>query len=132
MVREAEEHADEDKKRREAADNRNLAENLAYSTEKLVADNDDKLPEDVNTEVSADVEAVKEALKGDDDDAVKSAVEKLSMESQEMGKAIYEADAAAGATQADAPEEGEDVVDAEVVDDENADNSGEKKDGEDK
>ncbi|WP_101652603.1 molecular chaperone DnaK [Brevibacterium ihuae] len=122
MVREAEEHADEDKKRREAADNRNLAENLAYSTEKLIADNDDKLPEDVKTEVSADVEAVKEALKGDDDDAVKSAVEKLSQSQTKIGEALYaqnaqdagaagEGDAAAGSSDSD-----DEVVDAEVVD----------------
>ena len=122
MVREAEEHADEDKKRREAADNRNLAENLAYSTEKLIADNDDKLPEDVKTEVSADVEAVKEALKGDDDDAVKSAVEKLSQSQTKIGEALYaqnaqdagaagEGDAAAGSSDSE-----DEVVDAEVVD----------------
>ena len=122
MVREAEEHADEDKKRREAADNRNLAENLAYSTEKLIADNDDKLPEDVKTEVSADVDAVKEALKGDDDDAVKSAMEKLSQSQTKIGEALYaqnaqdagaagEGDAAAGSSDSD-----DEVVDAEVVD----------------
>ena len=122
MVREAEEHADEDKKRREAADNRNLAENLAYSTEKLIADNDDKLPEDVKTEVSADVDAVKEALKGDDDDAVKSAMEKLSQSQTKIGEALYaqnaqdagaagEGDAAAGSSDSE-----DEVVDAEVVD----------------
>lgn len=77
MVREAEEHAEEDKKRREAADVRNNAENLAYQTEKLLTDNADKLPEELKTEMQGDVDAVKEALKGEDDDAVKSAYDKL-------------------------------------------------------
>jgi len=122
MVREAEEHADEDKKRREAADTRNMAENLAYQTEKLITDNDDKLPEDVKTEVQGDVDAVKEALKGEDDDAVKTAVEKLSQSQTKIGEALYQqggAEGAAGAEgTADAASDAteDDVVDAEVVD----------------
>ncbi|MBD8021833.1 molecular chaperone DnaK [Brevibacterium gallinarum] len=125
MVREAEEHADEDKKRREAADTRNMAENLAYQTEKLITDNDDKLPEDVKTEVQGDVDAVKEALKGEDDDAVKTAVEKLSQSQTKIGEALYQqgqeggAEGAAGAEgTADAGSDAteDDVVDAEVVD----------------
>lgn len=125
MVREAEEHADEDKKRREAADTRNMAENLAYQTEKLITDNDDKLPEDVKTEVQGDVDAVKEALKGEDDEAVKTAVEKLSQSQTKIGEALYSqgqdgaADAGAGAEgSADAGSDAteDDVVDAEVVD----------------
>ncbi|HHW50866.1 MAG TPA: molecular chaperone DnaK, partial [Pseudoclavibacter sp.] len=76
MVREAEEHEAEDKKRREAADLRNSAEQLAYSVEKLIADNADKLPEDVKTEVSTDVDELKKALAGSDDDALKAAYEK--------------------------------------------------------
>ena len=125
MVREAEEHADEDKKRREAADTRNMAENLAYQTEKLITDNDDKLPEDVKTEVQGDVDAVKEALKGEDDEAVKTAVEKLSQSQTKIGEALYSqgqdgaADAGAGAEgTADAGSDAteDDVVDAEVVD----------------
>ncbi len=71
MVREAEEHAEEDKKRREAADVRNNAENLAYQTQKLLDDNADKLPEELKSEMQADVDAVKKALEGEDDDAVK-------------------------------------------------------------
>ena len=77
MVREAEEHAAEDKARREAAETRNTAEQLAYSVDKLIKDNDDKLPEEVKTEVQADVDALKTALAGTDDDAVKTAFEKL-------------------------------------------------------
>ncbi|SMX87573.1 molecular chaperone DnaK [Brevibacterium antiquum] len=123
MVKEAEEHADEDKKRREAADTRNNAENLAYQTEKLVTDNEDKLPEEVKTEINSDVEAVKEALKGEDDDAVKSAYDKLVENQQKIGEAIYSqpgAEGAAGeetAAGADASAD-DDVVDAEVVDEE--------------
>jgi molecular chaperone DnaK len=89
MVREAEEHAEEDKKRREAADVRNNAENLAYQTEKLLTDNADKLPEELKTEMQGDVDAVKEALKGEDDDAVKSAYDKLVENQQKIGEAIY-------------------------------------------
>ena len=124
MVREAEEHAAEDKAKREAADQRNVAENLAYSTEKLVKDNEDKLPEDVMTEVTADVDALKEALKGDDDDAVKTAVEKLSQSQTKIGEALYASQSAApegaagdAGANADASAD-DDVVDAEVVDDE--------------
>ena len=89
MVRDAEEHAAEDKKRRESAETRNSAEQLAYSIEKLIKDNDDKLPEDVKSEVQGDVDALKSALAGDDDDAVKSAFEKLSQSQGKLGEAIY-------------------------------------------
>ena len=123
MVREAEEHAEEDKKRREAADVRNNAENLAYQTEKLLTDNEDKLPEELKTEMQGDVDAVKEALKGEDDDAVKSAYDKLVENQQKIGEAIYsqqggaEGAEAAGEGAADASAD-DDVVDAEVVDEE--------------
>ena len=123
MVREAEEHAEEDKKRREAADVRNNAENLAYQTEKLLTDNADKLPEELKTEMQGDVDAVKEALKGEDDDAVKSAYDKLVENQQKIGEAIYsqqggaEGAEAAGEGTADAGAD-DDVVDAEVVDEE--------------
>ena len=123
MVREAEEHAEEDKKRREAADVRNNAENLAYQTEKLLTDNADKLPEELRTEMQGDVDAVKEALKGEDDDAVKSAYDKLVENQQKIGEAIYsqqggaEGAEAAGEGAADASAD-DDVVDAEVVDEE--------------
>jgi molecular chaperone DnaK len=116
MVKDAEEHAAEDKKRREEAESRNQAEQLAYSTEKLIKDNDDKLPEEVKTEVQADVDALKSALAGDDIEAVKSAQEKLMSSQQKLGEAIYAAQPAEGEA---APEAStEDVVDAEVVEDE--------------
>ncbi|WP_152176206.1 Hsp70 family protein, partial [Mycobacterium tuberculosis] len=89
MVREAEEHAAEDKARREAAETRNQAETLAYSIEKLISENEDKLPEDVKTEVKADVDALKTALAGDDDEAVKTAFEKLNQSQSKLGEAIY-------------------------------------------
>ena len=116
MVKDAEEHAAEDKKRREEAETRNQAEQLAYSTEKLIKDNDDKLPEEVKTEVQADVDALKSALAGDDIETVKSAQEKLMTSQQKLGEAIYAAQPAEGEA---APEAStEDVVDAEVVEDE--------------
>jgi len=126
MVREGEEHAAEDKRRREAAETRNTAEQLAYSIEKLIKENDDKLPEDVKSEVQGDVDALKSALAGDDDDAVKTAFDKLNESQGKLGEAIYassQADAAAGSSETSAPAEDagktdEDVVDAEVVDDE--------------
>ncbi|RZI94037.1 MAG: molecular chaperone DnaK, partial [Microbacterium sp.] len=128
MVREAEEHAAEDKKRREAAEIRNQAETLSYSIEKLIKDNDDKLPADVKAEVQGDVDALKTALAGDNDDAVKDAFDKLNASQTKLGEAIYasaQADQAAGAGaqepaagDAGAASSEEDVVDAEVVDDE--------------
>ncbi|MEY3561129.1 MAG: molecular chaperone DnaK [Actinomycetota bacterium] len=116
MVKDAEEHAAEDKKRREEAETRNQAEQLAYSTEKLIKDNDEKLPEEVKSEVQADVDALKTALAGDDIDAVKSAQEKLMSSQQKLGEAIYASQPAEGEAQPEAKTE--DVVDAEVVDDE--------------
>ena len=117
MVREAEEHAAEDKARREEQETRNTAENFAYSTEKVIKDNDDKLPEDVKTEVQADIDALKTALAGEDIEAVKAAQEKLNTSSMKLGEAL-----AAAAPSEEAPAEeatsGEDVVDAEVVEDE--------------
>jgi molecular chaperone DnaK len=124
MVREGEEHAAEDKKRREQAEVRNNAEQLAYSTDKLIKDNDDKLPEDVKSEVQADVDALKSALAGDDEDAVKAAFDKLSTSQTKLGEAIYaqsqqeQAAPAEGAEQPTESSNDEDVVDAEVVDDE--------------
>ena len=121
MVREAEEHAAEDKARRESAETRNGAEQLVYSIEKLIKENEDKLPEDVKTEVQADVDAVKAALAGEDDAAVKTAYDKLVESQAKLGEAIYansQADAEAGAQPEGEAAPDEDVVDAEVVDDE--------------
>jgi len=119
MVKDAEAHAEEDKKRREEQEVRDSAESMSYQTRKFLADNEDKVSEDTKTKVTEAADAVDEALKGDDIEAVKDAVEKLSAESQEMGKAIYEAEAAnaEGAEGAQGDSADDDVVDAEVVDD---------------
>ena len=118
MIKDAETHADEDKKRREEQETRNNAETAAYQTRKFMDENTDKLPEDIRTRVAEAADAVDEALKGDDLDAIKSAVEKLNTESQELGKALYEAEANAGATAGEAGANADDnVVDAEVVED---------------
>ena len=119
MVREAEEHAAEDKKRREEQETRNSGEQLVYQTEKMIKDNDEKLPEDVKTDVQADVDALKSALAGEDFDAIKAAFDKLVTSQQKLGEAIYANASAEG--EGEAAGEGaseEDVVDAEVVEDE--------------
>ncbi|MDK8824166.1 molecular chaperone DnaK [Corynebacterium coyleae] len=119
MIKDAEAHADEDKKRREEQETRNNAETMAYQTRKFMDENGEKLSEDIKTRVTEAADAVDEALKGDDLDAIKSAVEKLTTESQAMGTALYEAQANEGATQADAGDDN--VVDAEVVEDDDTD-----------
>jgi molecular chaperone DnaK len=118
MVREAEENAATDKKRREEQETKNTAEQMVYQTEKLIKDNDEKLPEDVKTDVQADVDALKAALAGEDIDAIKAANDKLITSSQKLGEAIYAS--ASEETPADATTSNEDVVDAEVVDEEPA------------
>ena len=127
MVREAEEHAAEDKKRRESAEVRNQAETLSYSIEKLIKDNEDKLPAEVKDSVQADVDALKSALAGEDEDAVKTAFDKLNQSQGKLGEAIYAASQAEGQSAdpsatdpgaGEVPNPEEDVIDAEVVDDE--------------
>ncbi|WP_413454807.1 molecular chaperone DnaK [Glutamicibacter sp. FR1] len=125
MVQEAEAHAEEDKARREAAETRNAAEQAAYSVDKLIKDNEDKLPEEVKTEVQADVDALKAALeKQDNDDEVKDAFEKLQASQTKLGEAIYantQAEGAAAPEGEQAPNADEDIVDAEVIDEDEAD-----------
>ncbi|MBE1514649.1 molecular chaperone DnaK [Nesterenkonia halotolerans] len=119
MVADAEAHAEEDKARREAAEKRNAAESTAYSVDKLLKDNGDKLPEEVKTEVQADVDELKKALEGEDNaDEVNAAYEKLQASQVKIGEALYSQapDGAADGTD-ETPEE-EDIVDAEVVDEE--------------
>jgi len=123
MVREAEEHAAEDKERREKAEVRNNSEQLVYSIEKLIKENEASLPDDVKGEVQADVDALKTALAGDDDAAVKAAFDTLNASQSKLGEAIYNA-SQTEATPSEDQEEGasstsdDDVVDAEIVDDE--------------
>ncbi len=95
MVKEAEEHAAEDKKRREEAETRNQAENLAYQAEKALADAGDKVPEDVKTEVTTAVGELRTALGGDDMSAVAAKQTALASVIQKIGEAVYAADQAA-------------------------------------
>ncbi len=131
MVKEAEEHAAEDAKRREEADTRNSAEQLAYSTERQLKDNAEQLPEDVTSEVQGKVDDLKKALEGDDIEAIKTAQEGVLGVQQKIGEALYAQQAAdgaageqaAGAEGAEQPasNDDEDIVDAEIVDDEDED-----------
>ncbi len=119
MVREAEEHAAEDHARREAAEKRNVAEQMVYSVEKILDENADKLGDDVKSEVRADVDALKTALAGTDDAAVDAAVERLQQSQGKLGEAIYAAGQDAPAESAsESTKDDEDIIDAEVVDDE--------------
>lgn len=98
MRQEAEQYADEDLRRKEAAESRNQGEQLVYQTEKFVKDNEDKVPADVRTEVEAAVAELKEKLKGEDTAEIRTATEKLAAVSQKLGQAIYaDAQAAQGA-----------------------------------
>jgi molecular chaperone DnaK len=126
MVKEAEQYAAEDAARREAVEVRNQGDQLVYTTEKFLADNGDKIPDDVKTEVTADVDALKKVLENaeSDKDEITAAITKLGESSQKMGAAMYaaaDADAAAaGGTTGATGESDEDVVEAEIVDDEDA------------
>jgi molecular chaperone DnaK len=122
MVRDAEQYADEDRKRKEAVEARNHADSVVYSTEKFLSENGDKIPADVKTEVETDIAEVKKALEGEDTDAISAAAAKLAASSQKMGSAMYENAAAQDATSAtegastDGSSDDEDVVEAEIVD----------------
>ncbi|MEU2683699.1 molecular chaperone DnaK [Streptomyces hygroscopicus] len=130
MMREAEQYAEEDHKRREAAETRNQAEQLVYQTDKFLKDNEDKVPGEVKTEVEEALTELKEKLKGEDTAEIRTATEKVAAVSQKLGQAMYansaDGAAAAGAAAGDAGAAGQakaddDVVDAEIVDDDKAD-----------
>jgi len=116
MMKDAEAHAEEDKQRREEADIRNAGDSLAYTTEKFIKDNEEKLSTPEHSEKKAEVEAaladLKKLLEGADFAGIKSATEKVSELSQQLGAALYAANAAAS----EAPKEDDGVQDAEVVD----------------
>ncbi|MGA8211379.1 MAG: molecular chaperone DnaK [Nocardioidaceae bacterium] len=126
MVKDAEQYAEEDRRRKEAVETRNQAEGVAYSTEKFLSENGEKVGEEVRTEVQADLDELKQALEsdGDVDDAdqaarISAAMAKLNESSQKMGAAMYaagEADAAAAGGTTGTGDGDEDVVDAEIVD----------------
>jgi molecular chaperone DnaK len=133
MVRDAEQYAEEDRKRREAAELRNQADSAVYQTEKFIADNPDTIPADAKEEVERDAAELKKALEGDDNDAIKAAFDKLSESRNKMGAAMYASaqqsqTADAGATSGESGEgaqsEDEDVVDAEIVDDDKSGGEG--------
>ncbi|WP_062313956.1 molecular chaperone DnaK [Demequina rhizosphaerae] len=126
MVKDAEEHAEEDKKRREEAETRNNAETFAYSTEKILSENEDKVPAEVAEDVKTAIADVKTALEGDDVEDIKAKHETLVEKAQKIGEAVYAAQQAEGVnvdedsaaqTAGGAPQD-DDVVDAEIVDDE--------------
>jgi molecular chaperone DnaK len=122
MIKEAEQYAAEDAARRESVETRNQAESLVYTTEKFLTDNAEKIPDDVKTEVQADVDALKATLENADSgkDEIQAGVTRLGESSQKMGAAMYaaaEADqAAAGGTDSSTGAADDDVVDAEIVD----------------
>ena len=124
MIKDAEEHAADDAKRREDAETRNNAENFAYSTEKILSENEDKVPAEIADDVKEAIAEVRKALEGDDTAAVKTAHDALVEKAQRIGEAIYKAEQdspasgeAAGGN-ASAAGQDDDVVDAEIVDDE--------------
>jgi molecular chaperone DnaK len=118
MVRDAEAHADEDHRRRELAEARNQADALVYQTEKLVRDQGEGLSEEEKTEVDDKIAAVKTALEGEDLETLRDATESLMASSQQLGQRLYEQAAQAGADSETAAGGEDDIVDAEIVDDE--------------
>ncbi|MFE4800561.1 molecular chaperone DnaK [Streptomyces sp. NPDC056708] len=127
MVREAEQHAEEDRRRKEAAETRNQAESLVYQTDTLLRDNADKIPADVRSETEAALAEVKEKLKGENTAEIRTATEKASAAAQRIGTALYAqaqggetvgGGTAGGGTSGDTGTGGDEVVDAEIVDDE--------------
>src|SRR3954452_11293107 len=122
MVKDAEQYAEEDRRRKEAVETRNQADGVAYSTEKFLSENGEKIPAEVKTEVEGDLEALKKALENQSDDAatdISAALAKLNESSQKMGAAMYaagEADASAAGGTTGTGDSDDDVVDAEIVD----------------
>jgi len=118
MMKDAESHAEEDKKRREEAEIRNAGDSLVYQTEKFLKDNEEKLKEGEAATKKVEVESamsdLKKALEGTDSSSIKSATEKLAEISQQLGAALYAANAAQASTEQPKPEDG--VEDAEIVD----------------
>src|SRR5499425_230832 len=122
MMADAEKYAEEDRQRREEAEVRNRAETLAYTTEKFLGENADKVPDDIKSEVESSIADLKKALEGTDTEAIRVATEKAAQVSQKMGTAIYAQSQAAsaqdGETGGEAGGQDDDVVEAEIVDDE--------------
>ncbi|HEY2553188.1 MAG TPA: molecular chaperone DnaK [Streptosporangiaceae bacterium] len=131
MMADAEKYAEEDRQRREEAEVRNRAETLAYSTEKFLAENADKVPDDIKSEVEASVSELRKALEGTDTEAIRTASEQTAQVSQKIGTAIYAQSQQAAGDQGGEPEAApqdeqaeDDVVDAEIVDEDKPDREG--------
>jgi molecular chaperone DnaK len=118
MMKEAEQYAEEDKKRRDEAETRNSADQLVFTTEKFLGENGDKLPAEGKAEVESALTDLKSALGGSDIAAIKSAAEVVATKSQELGGALYAQQSAETGDAAGATPEDDGVVDAEVVEDE--------------
>ena len=119
MMRDAEAHAEEDKKRREEVEVRNTAEGLVFQTEKFIKDNEDKIPADAKANVEGPLDELKKAIEANDIEGMKSATEKVATASQALGAAMYAEQQSAGSAGASADADSgddEDVVDAEIVD----------------
>ncbi|MFE4581969.1 Hsp70 family protein, partial [Streptomyces chartreusis] len=129
MMREAEQYAEEDHKRREAAETRNQGEQLVYQTEKFLRENEDKVPAETRAEVGSAITELKEQLEQNaETNVLRTGIEKLATVSQKMGQAMYaqsqqapadsSADAGTGTGTEQSAAQDDDVVDAEIVDDE--------------
>jgi molecular chaperone DnaK len=122
MMSDAEKYAEEDRQRREEAEVRNRGESLAYTTEKFLAENADKVPDDIKSEVESAIADLKRTLEGTDTEAIKTASEHAAQVSQKMGTAIYAQAQAANAQPGgaadgeEASQDDDDVVEAEIVD----------------
>ena len=116
MMKDAEAHAEEDKKRKEEVDVRNGAEGLVYQTEKFLKDNEEKIPADAKSNVEEPLAELNTALEGTDLEAIKSAMEKVATASQAVGAAMYQEQAQGAEGESQPENNGEDIVDAEIVD----------------
>jgi molecular chaperone DnaK len=129
MMSDAESHAEEDRQRREEAEVRNSADALVYQTERFLKDNEEKVPAEAKANVEEPLSELKKALEGTDTDAIKAAVEKVATASQALGAAMYaQGDTPAGAEGATASDESsdDDIVEAEIVDEGDANGEADK------
>ncbi len=116
MMKDAEAHAAEDAQRKDEAENRNIAESLVYQTEKFVKENEDKISAEQKADLESALDELKSALAGDNLDAIKAGIEKVSSKSQEVGAAMYQAGAAEQASDESASNADDDIIEGEVID----------------
>jgi molecular chaperone DnaK len=124
MVRDAEAHAEDDRKRKEEAEIRNNADSLVYQTEKVLKEHGDKITGEEKDAVESALTTLKSAIEGDDLESIKSATETLMNASQTFSQKLYEAASAsggtAGATGSATPPNDDEVIDAEIIDEDRA------------